>query len=80
MASNIVALAHAGCRIIADDESFPDESPFQDGVIAQAVNTVSAMGVLYFSCARNSGNRDSINSCTWQGDFLRLYQQLRTIS
>jgi hypothetical protein len=73
MASNIVALAQAGCRIIADDEFYDDESPFQDGVIAQAVNTVSAMGVLYFSCARNSGNLDSVNSCTWQGDFVAAY-------
>jgi subtilisin family serine protease len=70
MASNILALAQAGCRIIADDISYPDESPFQDGVIAQAVNTVSAMGVLYFSCARNSGNLDSHNACTWEGDFV----------
>ncbi len=70
MASNIIALAQAGCRIICDDFVYPDESPFQDGVIAQAVNTVSGMGVLYFSCARNSGNRDSNMSSTWQGDFV----------
>ncbi|HUC85968.1 MAG TPA: S8 family serine peptidase [Candidatus Acidoferrales bacterium] len=70
MASNIVALAQAGCRIIADDEFYDDESPFQDAVIAQAVDTVSDMGVLYFSCARNSGNLDSFNSSTWQGDFV----------
>ncbi len=70
MASNIVALAQAGCRIIADDEFYPDESPFQDGAIAKAVNTVSAMGVLYISCARNSGNRDSLMSSTWEGDFV----------
>jgi subtilisin family serine protease len=69
MASNILALAHAGCRIIVDDEFYEDESPFQDGVIAQAVQTVSDQGVLYFSCARNSGNLDSYNSCTWEGDF-----------
>ena len=73
MASNIISLAQAGCRIIADDEFYDDESPFQDGVIAQAVNTVSAMGVLYFSCARNSGNLDSIMSSTWQGDFVAGY-------
>ena len=73
MDSNIVALAKAGCRIIADDEFYDDESPFQDGVIAQAVNTVSAMGVLYFSCARNSGNLDSYQSSTWQGDFVSGY-------
>jgi subtilisin family serine protease len=70
MAANILALAQAGCRIICDDFVYPDESPFQDGVIAQAVNTVSGMGVLYFSCARNSGNRDSNMSSTWQGDFV----------
>ncbi len=70
MASNILALAQAGCRIICDDEFYVDESPFQDGVIAQAVKTVSDLGVLYFSCARNSGNRDSLMSSTWQGDFV----------
>ena len=73
MASNIVALAHAGCRIIVDDEFYSDESPFQDMVIAQAVKTVSDMGVLYFSCARNSGNLTSLQSSTWQGDFVSNY-------
>ena len=28
------------------------------------------MGVLYFSCARNSGNRDSSMSSTWEGNFV----------
>ncbi len=69
MASNIIALAQAGCNIIADDEAYPDESPFQDQVIAQAVQTVTAMGVLYISCARNSGNLASTNSATWEGNF-----------
>jgi subtilisin family serine protease len=69
MALNIVALANAGCRIIVDDMSYADESPFQDQVIAQAVQTVSDRGVLYFSCARNSGNLYSNNSSTWEGDF-----------
>jgi subtilisin family serine protease len=73
MASNIVALAQAGCNIIADDESYDDESPFQDGVIAQAVETVSAMGVLYVSCAANCGNLASLTSSTWQGDFVGGY-------
>jgi hypothetical protein len=70
MASNIVALAQAGCRIICDDEFYNDESPFQDMVIAQAVKTVSDMGVLYFSCARNAGNLNANMSSTWQGDFV----------
>lgn len=69
MASNILALAKAGCTIIADDEAYDDESPFQDQVVAQAVQTVTSNGVLYFSSARNSGNLDSIQSSTWEGDF-----------
>ena len=59
MASNIIALANAGCRIICDDELYDNESPFQDQVIAQAVNTVANQGVLYLSAAGNSGNLDS---------------------
>jgi hypothetical protein len=70
MASNIIALAQAGCKIIADDESYVDESPFQDGIIAQAIQTVTAMGVLYFSAAGNDGNRHNDNSGTWEGDFV----------
>jgi hypothetical protein len=70
MAANVVALAQAGCKVIIDDLSFPDESPFQDGVIARAVKTVTDMGVIYFSCARNSGNKDDSQSCTWEGDFV----------
>ena len=69
MASNIVTLAQVGCRIICDDETYENESPFQDQVIAQAVNTVSDMGVVYLSCAANSGNRDSAMSSTWEGNF-----------
>jgi hypothetical protein len=69
MASNIIALAENGCNIICDDVSYPDESPFQDGPIAQAVQTVAAMGVLYVSCSRNSGNYDDGTSSTCQSDF-----------
>jgi hypothetical protein len=69
-ASNIQSLQAAGCNIIVDDESYPDESPFQDGKVAQAVNNVIANGVLYFSSAGNSGNQDDGTSGTWEGDFV----------
>jgi subtilisin family serine protease len=78
MASNIIALANAGCTIIADDEAYDDESPFQDQVIAQAIQTVTSNGILYFSSARNSGNLDAYinsgiaSSSTWEGDFTGL--------
>lgn len=70
MAENIRGLAKLKCRVIIDDISFADESPFQDGVIARAVNDVSAAGVLYFSSAANSGNFQSGNSGTWEGNFV----------
>ncbi len=69
-AQNILDLRSSGCDIIVDDESYFDESPFQDAVIAQAVNTVTAGGALYFSAAGNSGNLDSGTSGTWEGDFV----------
>jgi subtilisin-like proprotein convertase family protein len=68
-AQNIRDLQAAGCRIIIDDVSYFDESPFQDGVIARAVNDVSAAGALYFSSVGNSGGLDRASSGTWEGDF-----------
>ncbi len=69
-AANILALGTSGCKIIADDVGYFDESPFQDGIVAQAVNTVTANGALYFSSAANSGNLDDGTSGTWEGDFV----------
>jgi Calx-beta domain/Subtilase family/Bacterial pre-peptidase C-terminal domain/Viral BACON domain len=70
MAQNILDLQAAGCNIIVDDVEYFDESPFQDAVIARAVNTVTAAGVLYFSSAGNSGNLDDSTSSVWEGDFV----------
>ncbi|HHO48295.1 MAG TPA: hypothetical protein ENN06_07555, partial [Desulfobacteraceae bacterium] len=58
-ANNINALANAGCRVIVDDVFYLSESPFQDDVIARAVNSVTSRGVLYFSSAGNLGNLNS---------------------
>ena len=69
-ANNIIALKNAGCKVIVDDVGYFNESPFQDDVISQAVNTVTAAGVLYFSSAANSGNKHSNYSGTWEGDYV----------
>ncbi len=69
-AQNILNLRSAGCSIICDDVGFFDESPFQDGIVAQAVNSVTASGALYFSAAGNSGNFDSGAAGTFEGDFV----------
>ena len=58
------------CDIIVDDYSYFAEPVFQDGVLAQAVNDVTADGALYFSAAANSGNLSSGTSGTWEGDFV----------
>ena len=69
-AQNILKLRASGCDIIVDDVGYPDESPFQDGIIARAVNTVTSDGALYFSSAANNGNLRNNSSRTWEGDFV----------
>ena len=68
-ANNIQALRTNGCDIIIDDVFYSNESPFQDAIIAQAVNAVTADGALYFSSAGNSGNLSDGTSGVWEGDF-----------
>jgi len=55
-ASNIVALANAGARVIVDDVFYYAETAYQDGPIAQAINQVTANGAVYFSAAGNDAN------------------------
>ncbi|MFO1486850.1 MAG: Calx-beta domain-containing protein [Verrucomicrobiota bacterium] len=69
-AQNIIDLRNAGCDIIIDDVTYLNESPFQDALISQAVNAVSADGALFFSSARNSGNKNDGTSGTWEGNFV----------
>jgi uncharacterized repeat protein (TIGR01451 family) len=75
-AQNILNLRSNGCNIIIDDVYYLDESPFQDGIIAQAVNAVTADGALYFSAAGNDGNLTDGTSGTWEGDFVDSGQPL----
>jgi uncharacterized repeat protein (TIGR01451 family) len=72
MAANIVTLQAAphNCNIIVDDVTYDREGAFQDTVIAQAINTVTAAGALYFSSAANSNNLAHNTSGTWEGDFV----------
>ncbi|WP_244421994.1 S8 family serine peptidase [Bradyrhizobium sp. ORS 285] len=55
-ANGIIALANAGCKVIVDDVSYSDEPFFQNGVVAQAIQTVQAMGVTYVTSAGNNGS------------------------
>jgi hypothetical protein len=60
-ANGIGALQQAGAKVIADDIGFFDEPFFQDGVIAQEIDTVEAKGVAYFSAAGNDASNSYDN-------------------
>jgi MBG domain/Subtilase family/Secretion system C-terminal sorting domain len=62
-AKGIKDLQLAGCDVIVDDISYISEPFFRDGVVAQAVDQVKALGVSYFSAAGNFGTN------SWQGTF-----------
>jgi hypothetical protein len=55
-ADGITMLAGAGAQVIADDVGYYTEPFFQDGLIAEAINSVEAQGVAYFSAAGNNAN------------------------
>ncbi len=57
MASNIIALAGSGAKIIVDDLSFLSEPVYQDGPIADAIAKVRSEGVTYFSATGNNNIR-----------------------
>lgn len=55
----------AGADVIVDDLTYPDEFPFQDDVLAQAVNTVvGTNNIPYFDSAGNQ------NGDSWFGTYL----------
>ena len=56
-ASNILALRANGARVIVDDIFYFEESMFQDGILAQAVDTVVSQGAAYFSAAGNDARQ-----------------------
>ncbi|MEM9555556.1 MAG: S8 family serine peptidase [Acidobacteriota bacterium] len=70
MAQNILDLQAAGCDIIVDDVLYFSEPVFQDGIIAQAVDTVAAAGTIYYSSAGNSGNLNDDTSGVFEGDYV----------
>lgn len=75
-ADNIRALRAAGADVIVDDTIYLNESPFQDGPIAQAVLDVTNDGAVYVSSAGNEGNVDDGTSGNYEGDFRASSQHI----
>jgi hypothetical protein len=59
-ASNIKALATSGAKVIVDDVTYFDEPMYQDGILSNAVTSVTNSGVSYFSSAANSNVVDGV--------------------
>ena len=67
-ANGIIDLATlAGADIINDDVIYFSEPMFQDGIIAQAVDSVKAMGVAYFSAAGNQADESYEDAFRYSG-------------
>ncbi|HWM07074.1 MAG TPA: S8 family serine peptidase, partial [Actinophytocola sp.] len=74
-ADNIRALRFdLNCDIVVDDIIYFKEAPFQDWIIAQAVNDVIADGAMYFSSAGNEGNTVDGTAAHWEGDYVNSGQ------
>lgn len=61
-AEGIRELQQDSCDVIVDDITFITEPFFEDGVIAKAVEEVSAKGVSYITAAGNFGNKSYRNT------------------
>jgi len=68
-AQNILDLKASSCDVIVDDAFYLAEPVFQDGVIAQAVDSVARQGALYFSSAGNAGNVNDGTAGVWEGPY-----------
>jgi len=55
-ANGILTLAADGCKVICDDVSYYDEPFFQNGIVAQAIQTVEQEGVVYVTAAGNDAS------------------------
>lgn len=54
-ATSITNLFGAGCKVIVDDLGYANTPFFNDGLVGQAIDTVTASGAFYASAAGNDG-------------------------
>ncbi len=70
MATNILGLQKAGCKIIVDDIGFANETVYQEDVVSAAIRQVSTQGVIYLTAIGNDGNRRIASTGTWDATFV----------
>jgi hypothetical protein len=75
-AQGILDLASAGAKVIVDDVAYFAEPMFQDGIIAQVVDTVKSQGVAYFSAAGNGERRSYESPFVGSGEHLYVQECL----
>ena len=56
-AQGILDLEAAGCEVIVDDIGYPNDAFFQDGIVAQAADSVTSNGNAYLSAAGNDAQQ-----------------------
>ena len=71
-ANGISALEAAGADVIVDDLLYLNEPMFEDGIVAQAVDAVTANGVAYYSAAGNQGRQGYETTFRDSGEYLCL--------
>jgi hypothetical protein len=71
-AQNILDLRAAGCDVMVDDVFYFTEPVFEDGIVAQAIDSVVADGAVYLSSAGNSGNLNDGTAGVWEGDYVPI--------
>jgi len=71
-ANGISALSAAGADVIVDDLLYLNEPMFEDGIVAQAVDAVTANGVAYYSAAGNQGRQSYETTFRDSGEYLCL--------
>uniref|UniRef100_UPI0025C04A8C S8 family serine peptidase n=1 Tax=Herbiconiux sp. TaxID=1871186 RepID=UPI0025C04A8C len=63
-ADSILKLQRAGADVIVDDAVQYDEPWYQQGLIAQTIQTVTEQGVLYIAAAQNEGSVGTVGDGT----------------
>jgi len=69
MITGINRLAAAGASVIVDDLTFFDQPHFEEGPVAQTINSVAAQGVVYVTASGNDAQASGSGSGHYEANF-----------